>query len=118
MMETVGTSALAEYLGTSVTSIHNWRSAPDSDFPLPVTCVRGRRGKRPVYGWRESDLPAIRAWYAKRFRLDEEAASQRWKALDEEAGRGEGSGRTEESVPVHPGQLTLITSDAPESTAA
>lgn len=118
MMETVGTSALAEYLGTSVTSIHNWRSAPDSDFPLPVTCVRGRRGKRPVYGWRESDLPAIRAWYAKRFRLDEEEASQRWKALDEEVERAENPGRPEEIASIHPDQLTLISLGLPESAAA
>lgn len=118
MMDTVGASYLAAHLGTSLTSIHNWRSAPDSTFPPPVACVRGRNGQRPTYGWRESDLPAIRSWYAKRFHLDEEAATRRWSALDEEMRRSGGLRQAEEATPIHPDQLTLVIPVAPESLAA
>lgn len=78
-----GASFLSAYLGVSLTSIHNWRSAESCGFPQPLGVITGLSGMRAAYGWTTRQLPEIRSWYAKRFDLDEDTAASRWKAIDE-----------------------------------
>lgn len=73
---------LSEKLGSSLTSVYNWRAGVDNGFPDPVVGVQGATGSRPTYGWSAEQIAEVRYWYAKRFKLDDEEAQKRWEAID------------------------------------
>lgn len=104
LMETVGSHSLSDYLGVSITSIRNWRMEEGNDFPDPVTCIKGRKGSRTRYGWREDQIPQAREWYARRFGLETETAEARWKGIDTRMESGEAA-QTPENI--HPDQLLI-----------
>lgn len=103
-----GATYVSAHLGTSLTSIHNWRSDDTCNFPGPAVAVTGISGARPVFGWTDSQLPDLRNWYAKRFKLDEDTAAQRWKAIDESL-TGTQKAEAEESKDQCQGQSLLFT---------
>lgn len=88
-----GATYLSVYLGTSLTSIHNWRNDATSGFPGPAVTVTGITGMRPVFGWSDAQLPDLRDWFAKRFKIDEVTAAERWKAIDANLDAGESSAK-------------------------
>jgi hypothetical protein len=99
-----GASYVADYLGVSLTSIHNWRDDPTSKFPVPVAFITGRSGARAAYGWASPQLSEMRAWFAQRMRLTDEDAAARWEIIDASLDTGE---KPKKDDGVCPGQLLI-----------
>jgi len=99
-----GASYVAAYLGTSLTSIHNWRNDSRSDFPAPSIVIMGVGSSAAAFGWSKEQLPELRAWYAQRMKIDEATAEARWKAIDSQP-----LGKRTAPPTVHPdqGMLTI-----------
>jgi hypothetical protein len=104
IIEYHGATYISAYLGTSLTSIHNWRSESACDFPRPAASITGISGARAAFGWSSTQLPLIRTWYAKRFKLNEVTAAERWKAIDEDLS----GGQDKEHEKQCPGQALLF----------
>jgi hypothetical protein len=94
---------VAEYLGVSTGSVHNWSKNPPEGFPEPDSIHYGLDGKVTARGWLPERLPAMREWQAARLGKKAEEAAAEWLLIDAEMSKGNRRKVTQ----VPPGQIAL-----------
>lgn len=95
---------VAEYLGVSTGSVHNWSKNPPEGFPEPDSVHYGLNGKVTARGWLPERLPAMREWQADRLGKKPEEAAAEWLLIDAAMAAGP---RSKKATRVPPGQIAL-----------
>lgn len=101
---------VANYLGVSTGSIHNWSTNPPAGFPEPDSVHYGEDNKITARGWLPERLPSMREWQAKRLGKEGADAEAHWLMVDAEMRKGRKNKRTQ----VPPGQIAI---DIPQASA-
>lgn len=78
-----GTAYMADYIGSTQSTVSNWAKGGESGFPEPAVVILSASGGVSARGWSRIHLEDARTWMEKRLGLTETEAIDHWEKVND-----------------------------------